>query len=81
MTYSGGMSQTKSKSKAKPKTIVDQLRQAIRGSGLTHYRIAKDAAIRPDMIDRFMSGERDLRLETAGKVARVLNLELREIGG
>jgi hypothetical protein len=33
------------------------------------------------MIDRFMSGERDLRLETAGKVARVLNLELREIGG
>jgi hypothetical protein len=33
------------------------------------------------MIDRFMSGERDLRLATAAKVARVLKLELREIGG
>ena len=33
--------------------------------------------IRPDMIDRFMTGERIFRLDSAGKVAEVLGLELR----
>ncbi len=68
-------------SKKKPASIVDQLRRAIQGSGLTHYRIAKDAGIRPDILDRLVSGERDVRLETAAKVARVLKLELCTIGG
>jgi plasmid maintenance system antidote protein VapI len=61
---------------AKRKTIADVLRNAIRESGLTHYRIAKDAGIKPDMIDRFVFGKRDLRLGTAAKIADVLGLEL-----
>jgi DNA-binding phage protein len=66
--------------KTKAPSIADQLRQAIRESGLTHYRIAKDAGIpRPDPIDRFMSAERDLRLDTAAKIAHVLGLQLRPI--
>ena len=68
-----------SKSK-QPPSIADQLRRAIRESGLTHYRIAKDAGIRPEILDRFVSGERDVRLETAAKVARALDLELRKRG-
>jgi len=59
--------------------IARQLKNAIRRSGRTHYRIAKDAKISPDIIDRFMSGERDIRLATAEKIAAALNLELQPI--
>ena len=61
---------------AKQKTIVDQLREAIRKSGLTHYAIGKRAGINPNMLDRFVSGERDLRFATVAKIATVLALEL-----
>lgn len=52
------------------------LKDAIKSSGATHYAIGKQAKIRPDLLDRFMRGERDLRLATAGKVARALGLDL-----
>ena len=55
----------------------EQLREAIEASGLTAYRIAKAAGIRPEMISRFLNRERDLTLESAGKVAAALRLELR----
>ncbi len=58
--------------------LVESLRRAIVRSGLTHYRIAQDAGITPPMIDRFVRGERDLRLETASKIAEVLGLNLVE---
>jgi hypothetical protein len=74
MEYSGRMA------KGKSTNISDQLRHAILHSGLTHYRIALDAGIATPMLDRFVSGERDLRLESAAKIARVLKLELRERG-
>lgn len=53
-----------------------ELRQAIRDSGMTHYGIANQtgfrahvkAALTPDHIDRFMSGERDLHLTNVDKV-------------
>jgi transcriptional regulator with XRE-family HTH domain len=55
------------------------LKQAIADSGLTHYRIAKDAGITPGAIDRFVSGERSLNLETAAKIAAVLGYGLAKI--
>ncbi len=62
---------------AKKATMIDsQLRAAIKASGLTHYRISKDAGIAPDQVARFVAGERDLRLASAAKIAAVLNLEL-----
>lgn len=61
---------------AKKPNIVDALRKAIRESGLTHYRIAKDAGISPDQLDRFIRRERSLTIDTAAKVADVLGLEL-----
>lgn len=61
------------------KTMVEDLRDAIRSSGESHYAIAKRAGIASDMIDRFVSGERLLRLDTAAKIAAALGLELRKM--
>jgi hypothetical protein len=56
--------------------LVESLKLAIRDSGKTHYALGKEAKIAPDVLDRFMRGERDVRLATAAKVASVLSLEL-----
>ena len=50
------------------------LKAAIEESDKSVYQIAKEAGISPIMISRFLSGERDLRLATADKLARVLGL-------
>lgn len=57
------------------------LRQTIRASGLTHYALAKAAGVQASQIDRFMMPaddprHRDLRLETAAKIAAVLGLSI-----
>jgi hypothetical protein len=64
-------------SRKKPGGIVETLREAIRGSERTHYGIAQAAGITPGQLDRFVAGERDLKLATAAKVADALGLELR----
>ena len=56
--------------------LVDGLRQAITESSLTHYAIGKASGVDTAIIDRFMSGERDIRLETAGKIAESLGYKL-----
>ena len=56
--------------------LVDALKRAITKSGLTHYAIGKLAACNPSQVDRFVSGERDLGLETAGRIAAALGLQL-----
>ena len=63
--------------KMKPPAVrfADALREAIVESGLTHYRIAKEAGVAPAIIDRFVSGERDMMLGTATKLAEFLGLE------
>ena len=57
-------------------TVTDTLRRAIKHSGQTHYALAHQAGIRPQMLDYFMRGERSLRLETVDKLAAVLGLRL-----
>lgn len=59
-------------------SVSETLRNAIKESGLTHYRIAKDAGTTPAVVSRFAYGERDLRLETVDRIAEVLGLELRK---
>lgn len=68
------MSKRKNKAAA---SIVSQLREAIVASGLTHYRLGKDSGVSVQTIGRFVSGERDLRFESAGKLAAALGLELK----
>jgi len=57
------------------------LKRAITKSGLTHYAIGKSADCYTSQLDRFMSGERDLGLETAGRIATALGLHLVAIKG
>ena len=61
---------------SKPERYADVLRRAIRDSGLTHYRIGKDAGVSPTILDRFMAGTRGLNLETASKIGMAIGLEL-----
>ncbi len=56
--------------------LQDQLREAIADSGLTLYRIAKDAGIAYPVLHRFASGERDLTLETASRLADYFGMRL-----
>jgi transcriptional regulator with XRE-family HTH domain len=62
-----------------PKPIDVTLKAAIKASGLTHYALAKVTGITAGQLDRFMSGERDLRLASAAAVAAALGLELRTV--
>jgi plasmid maintenance system antidote protein VapI len=56
--------------------ISEELIAAIRASGMTHYGLSKVSGVSPNMIDRFVSGERDIRLSTAAKLAAALKLRL-----
>jgi transcriptional regulator with XRE-family HTH domain len=60
----------------KTTTIVDQLREAIEQSGLTAYRLSKETGVLESTLSRFLSGERDIRLETAAAIAEHLGLQL-----
>jgi hypothetical protein len=57
--------------------LADQLRKAIADSEQSLYAIAKGAGLNYGLLWRFKIGERDMRLESAGKVADFLGLELR----
>jgi len=56
--------------------IAEQLRDALSKSELTGYSLGKSAGVDAGQISRFISGERDLTLSTAAKLAAVLGLEL-----
>ena len=65
----------------KPPMIDAALRKAIKSSGVTHYTLGQVAGVAPCQIDRFMHPaddprHRDIRLETAGKLAAALGLVL-----
>jgi len=62
-----------------PPTIIDQLREAIRGAG-TVYAVAKGSGVAHPVLLRFLSGERDIRLETAARLAVYLGLGLLPMG-
>lgn len=58
-------------------TISEQLREAIRNSGLSVYRIAKDSGVPQQTLQRFMTHERDIRMaQTADRLATYFKLEL-----
>lgn len=57
------------------KELADQLREAIRRSGLSQYEIARRSGVAEPRISVFMNGG-DMRLTNAGKIARLLGLKL-----
>lgn len=66
----------KRNSEAAPDSLSAELREAIRASPRTVYDLCKTAHISPIVVSRFLSGERDIRLATAEKLASVLGLKL-----
>lgn len=66
--------------KTESATIAEQLRDAMRGSGLSIYMLAKRSGVSWPILGRFLSGERGMTLSSAAKIASALNLELRPKG-
>lgn len=58
------------------KTLTDQLRDAVRRSEVTRYRLSQELGIDQAALSRFVSGERGLSLEAIDKLAAYLGLRL-----
>jgi ribosome-binding protein aMBF1 (putative translation factor) len=52
------------------------LKDALRASNKSIYQIAQEAGISQIVVSRFLSGERDIRMATADKLAETLGLKL-----
>ncbi|MGO8753087.1 MAG: helix-turn-helix domain-containing protein [Thermoguttaceae bacterium] len=59
---------------SRPHPLSEALKRAIRQSDKSVYQIAKEADVSPIVISRFLSGERDIRLATADRLAETLGL-------
>ena len=62
------------KKKSQRITLPDGLRQALTNSGKTSYQLNVETGVNHGVILRFMKGERDIRLETAEKLAAAVGL-------
>jgi DNA-binding phage protein len=56
--------------------LVEQLKDAIRGSGRSLTQLSKDCGVATPQLSRFMKGERTLTLPNAEKICRALGLHL-----
>jgi len=52
------------------------LKDALRTSSKSMYQVAQDAGVSQIVVSRFLSGERDIRMATADKLADALGLSL-----
>jgi len=59
-----------------PDALSSALKQAIEGSQKSVYQIAMEAGVSQIVVSRFLSGERDIRMATADKLAEALELRL-----
>lgn len=57
-------------------SLSELLRQSIRESGRSMEEIAGDAGVSPIVIAGFVSGERDIHMATADRLARTLGLDV-----
>jgi len=62
--------------KKKRETITDQLRNAVDDSDLTINHIAISAGIPQPVLQRFIRGGRDIRLDTANHLAAYFGMRL-----
>jgi len=56
-------------------SITEQLRKAIENYGST-YAVSRDSGVNYSMLLRFISGKRDLRLETADRLCQFFGMHL-----
>lgn len=57
-------------------TLTDQLRQAIRDSGLSRYQIAKATGIDESALAKFYNGHRGLSMEALNALGEFLKLTI-----
>jgi plasmid maintenance system antidote protein VapI len=60
----------------KQAALSDALKAAIAESGLTVYAVAQGSGVAHPILSRFLSGQRDLRLATADKLAAFFQMKL-----
>src|SRR5262245_43247436 len=65
-----------SKKKAGEKGLIAQLKEAIRTSDKTLYRVAKESGVGLSPLYRFMAGERGLNIQAVEKLCDALDLQL-----
>lgn len=53
------------------------LKTAIEKSGLSNYALSGLSGVNQSVLNRFTSGQRDITLDTAGKIAAALGAELK----
>lgn len=56
--------------------IAEALKTALQASPQSIYKICQEAGISQIVVSRFLSGERDIRLATADRLAKVLGLSV-----
>ena len=56
--------------------LLKAIREAIKASGQTCYRISKGAKIAPSQLSRLLTGERGLSVESLERLADYLGLEI-----
>jgi ribosome-binding protein aMBF1 (putative translation factor) len=59
-----------------PGRLSQAIRDALRASDKSMDQIAQDAGVSQIVVARFLSGERDIRMATADKLAEVLGLKV-----
>lgn len=64
------------KKKTQRTTLPDGLRQAIWNSGKTSYQLNEETGVNHGVILRFLKSERDIRMETAEKLAAAVGLSV-----
>ena len=60
----------------KPKTISEQLREAIDASGMSRYRICKEIGLGESTMSHFMAGDCGLQLSTIDRLGELLGLRI-----
>ncbi len=58
------------------KSLTEQIRDAVRGSKLSQYRICQETGIDKASLSKFLSGERGLSLAALDKLATLLKLRI-----
>ena len=61
-----------------PEDIATVLRRAIKDDERSYYRLAKDSGVDHTVLIRFVAGERDVVLGTAGRICNALGLKLKK---
>jgi plasmid maintenance system antidote protein VapI len=76
ITKGKAMAKKRSKQNQGKLLLSEQLRQAIDGSELSRYRIAKDSGVAQSTISQFMNGKRSLSPKAIDRIGELLDLEL-----